>query len=500
MVMNTLSIGAVFTPTHWAKFAIETFGLLEKWLDGKRIFDPTMGEGSLLLSLIELGLSKGYALADLPTQHLYGVELNKSYYDAFLQKAEKYSLNPANFWNQDLFFWDIPASASSRFDIILGNPPWQNFVDLPADYKEIAKPLYFKYDLVGKAQDLLWGGSRMDIASLVIQKAIAEHLEEEGEAIFFIPLSLLLNDGANETFRNFKVHQTQYALQVVYDFGAERAFEGVATRYGLAHFKRNLPTHYPIPYYLKVGKVWEKLFAKPLLHRLAPLSVTVGEHENPLDDWKPLTILPTQAPRQGINTCGANDIFFFEECEDFDKENYLLNQKNILPKRFIFPLIMGKNFNATPNTQKKPLKWVLLPYNSKGKCLSMAEIARFPTLLAYFQAHQATLQNRKGTMLQAWIKKGYWWAMLGVGAYNFAPYKVVWEAYGKNTFEPRIFRKRWQANQALQCYIPCEDEATAQKILAYLQNPAIEAYLLSLKMEGTMNWAQVGKIKRLFQY
>ena len=70
---NTLSIGAVFTPIHWAKFAIKTFGLLEKWLAGRSIFAPTMGEGNLLLSLIDAGLEQGHALADLPTQNLYGV-------------------------------------------------------------------------------------------------------------------------------------------------------------------------------------------------------------------------------------------------------------------------------------------------------------------------------------------------------------------------------------------------------------------------------------------
>ena len=80
------------------------------------------------------------------------------------------------------------------------------------------------------------------------------------------------------------------------------------------------------------------------------------------------------------------------------------------------------------------------------------------------------------------------------------PYKVVWEAYGKKEFNPIIFEGMWQANQSLQAFIPTRTIVEARDILQKLKNPAIEAYLLSLKMEGTMNWAQPGKIKKLIKY
>ncbi len=488
---QTLSIGAVFTPPKWATFAIEKFGLLEKWLAGKTILDPTMGEGNLLISLVEAGLETGRKLADLPTQNLYGIELNTHYFEAFCSKIEKYNFKQTNFLNEDFFF----TKTTVEVDIIFGNPPWQTFANLPADYKEIAKPLFFEYDLVGKAQDLLLGGSRMDIASLVIQKSIAKHLKTNGEAIFFMPLSLLLNDGANETFRNYKVGKTHFALEKIYDFGTAKIFENVATRYGLVYFRRDAFTQYPVPYLRLEQASWQTLFARPLLRENAPLSVTTGENINLLETLALFTILPTQIPRQGVNTGGANDIFFFQSCESFDKENYILNEKIILPKKFIYPLITSKNFQK----QAKPTKWVLLPYKKKGKPLDWAEIEKYPHLQNYLWQHKITLENRKGTMLNAVMKKGYWWAMLGVGKYNFAPYKVVWESYGRNTFEPQIFKSRWQANQSLQCFVPCETKELAEKILAYLQNPVIETYLLSLKMEGTMNWAQAGKIKSLFK-
>lgn len=89
--------------------------------------------------------------------------------------------------------------------------------------------------------------------------------------------------------------------------------------------------------------------------------------------------------------------------------------------------------------------------------------------------------------------------MLGVGNYNFFPYKIVWEAYGRTVFKPQVFEGSWQANQSLQAYIPCKTRDEAEGVLLKLEDKRIEEYLLSLKMEGTMNWAQPGKIKKLIK-
>ena len=40
----------------------------------------------------------------------------------------------------------------------------------------------------------------------------------------------------------------------------------------------------------------------------------------------------------------------------------------------------------------------------------------------------------------------------------------------------------------------------AKRILGLLKDKRVEEYLLSLKMEGTMNWAQPGKIKKLVKF
>jgi len=493
-----LQIGDVFTPIKWGEFAINKFDLFSKWLKGASIFDPTMGEGNLLESFITYGLSKGFAIENLPTNNLFGNELNTHYFNKAINKfKEKYGLDMSkNFTNEDLL-----RLKPRKFDIIFGNPPWQNFVDLPESYKEQIKSYFFKYDLVDNTQNLLLGGSRIDIAALIIQISIKDFLIQDGEAIIFMPLSLFLNDGANRNFRTYSIGDVKYSVDTVFDFNDEDVFGGIATRYGLSHFIRDKKPIFPIPYYRNEGGTWNHYIAKPMFHETDPLSIMSNDEDDNFDNIKPVLIKKESSPRQGINTCGANDVYFFDDLTDVNEDLVSVSNKSrdkvILPKKFIFPLITSKEFKGELSN---PSKWVLLPYNRNGKPLEWKQIQEFPELCFYLESNKDVLQGRKGVMLNAMLNRGNWWAMLGVGEYNFFPYKVVWEAYGKTTFNPTVFEGFWQANQSLQAFIPVKSLTEADRIQKDLSDKQIENYLLSLKMEGTMNWAQPGKIKKIIRY
>jgi len=493
-----LQIGDVFTPLKWGEFAIDKFNIFSKWLGGASVFDPTMGEGNLLESLITYGLSKGYTIDTLPTDKIFGNELNTFYFNRALNKFRaKYGLDMvANFTNEDFL-----RLSPQKYDIVFGNPPWQNFVDLPESYKEQIKSYFFKFDLISNSQNLLLGGSRIDIAALIIQIALKDFVKQHGEAIIFMPLSLLLNDGANRNFRTYSISEVKYCVESVFDFNDEDVFGGIATRYGLSHFIRDKKSFFPIPYFRNENGSWIEYNAKPMFHPTDPLSITSNNEGGDYDDIKPIVIKKRSTPRQGVNTCGANDIYFFDTLQDINDDFVCVSNKVkksiILPKKFIFPLITSKEFKAEKTS---PSKWVLLPYNNNGKPLEWKQIQMFPELSFYLETNKEVLQNRKGVMLNAMLTRGHWWAMLGVGDYNFFPYKVVWEAYGKTMFNPTIFEGKWQANQSLQAFIPVKTLSEAERIKEELSDKQIENYLLSLKMEGTMNWAQPGKIKKILKY
>ena len=487
-------IGTIFTPLRWGKFAVERFDIFKKWMAGATVFDPTMGSGNLLEALVEYGIEQGFPVSDLPINLLFGNELNTGFYREALQRfREKFKADMSeNFSNTDIL--DLP---SKSYDILFGNPPWQNFVDLPDDYKQKIKPAFIAYDLVDNRKNLLLGGSRIDLAALVVQKTISDFLKPGGEVFFFLPLSLLLNDGAHRSFRKFKIHGVSFSLECVYDFAGLSVFDKVLTRYGLVKFQRDKKTNFPVNYYSNEDNKWEKRRAKPLINNDDPLSVFAAGDDKFFNEFKPIEIKKESVPRQGVNTGGANDIFFFDVCEELNDDTVLLNDKTILPARFIYPLLTKENFRA----EKKlvPKKWVLLPYSDNGKPLTEKEVNAHPSLENYLLSVKSKLEQRKGKLIQTQIKKGIWWTMFGVGKYNFVPYKIVWEAYGRKTFKPLLVSGRWQVNQSLQAYIPVWNKQEAIELLKKLKNPVIEKYLLSMKMGKTMNWAQPGKIKKLLR-
>jgi len=436
-----LKIGDIFTPQKWAEFAISEFGLFAKWMKGATIFDPTMGSGNLLQSFVTFGQKQGYNVSELPIKSLYGNELNTCYHArALRQFREKTGVDMTeNFRNHDIS--DLKPHA---FDILLGNPPWQNYVDLPLGYRERLKPLFIEYELTGNVRNLLLGGSRIDIAALIIRMSIKNFLKAGGEAVFFMPLSLLLNDGANERFRTYTVKGIGYAPKKIFDFHKEDVFEKIATRYGLVHFSRDATPVFPVDYMILNQGRWEHYLATPLLTKTSPLSIYAALSNAPLDSFIPIELPKASMPRQGINTCGANDLFFFNEYKKTSGTTCVVNGTTELPAKYVFPLLKAANFK---HNHKEAKAWVLLPYNSDGRPISPAELEAETALREYLYKHREKLTSRNGTLISTWMKKGYWWALLGVGPYNYAPWKIVWEAYGKKRFNPILIDGHWQANQ-----------------------------------------------------
>jgi hypothetical protein len=486
-------MGDVFTPLQWGEFAVSQFDIFNAWINGATVFDPTMGHGHLLESLVSFGTKQGYSIHDLPINHLFGNEINTYHHATALDRfKEKYGLDMSeNFSNKDLL-----CLTPKKFDIILGNPPWQNFVDLPPRYKEKIKPLFATFDLVVNKQNLLLGGARIDIAALIIQVSILNFLKNKGKAYFFMPLSLLLNDGAHEQFRTYKIHKTHFSPVKIFDFNKEPVFNNVSTRYGLVHFKKNEEVSFPIDYFIFNDRNWQQFLASPIGAKSGPLSIFKKQSEIP-NKFHSIEISRKSTPRQGLNTCGANNIYIFKTYKKISQNTCIVNNNIELPDDLIFPLLTSENFK-NPTAGAKA--WVLLPYKHDGRPLAQEAIKGMPQLKKYLNSVRGNLISRKGVLINSWIKRGFWWALMGVGPYNFAPYKIVWEAYGKKKFIPRLFPGEWQANQALQAFIPFDSKQEAEQALEKLQDPAIEEYLLSLKMEGTMNWAQPGKIKKLIHF
>jgi hypothetical protein len=257
---------------------------------------------------------------------------------------------------------------------------------------------------------------------------------------------------------------------------------------------------FPIPYYRFKSGQFEKFNAAPIFQKNDPLSIQSTPQSNFTETDLKLNI--NAIPRQGINTCGANNIMILEPIAHSGGIRYRngLGHETELESKFIRALIVNDNFKEDLND---PLKFVLIPHDEgSGKPVSEEYLKQFPKTYQYLQRYRETLKNRKGTLIQAQIKKGAWFSLLGVGPYTFLKHKVVWRAYGQKTFNPKLFTDtpeiKWVPNQALQCYVAFENGTEASQTLTKLKNPLIEKYLLSQNAGGSPNWAQPGRMKKLF--
>jgi hypothetical protein len=480
-------VGAVFTPRPWAVWLAATGGALDAWLSGATVLDPTCGRGDLLLGLLAGARRRGLPPRDWPVHRLCGIEREPAFLRQFVRQARtEFDVE----WPRDrLICADFLQSApNARADVLLGNPPWVNFADLPDRDKAALKPLFLRYGLAADRRGLLLGASRVDLAALVIAKAVADHLRPHGTAAFFLPMSLLFNDGAHAGFRRFRAGETTFALEAFFDLTDSGAFPGMATRYGAACFRRDAATRLPVPCVRGLPAAWRRSWAAPLTGPDGPFAVadTAAELER-LRSVPRIAVAPGVKPRQGVNPCGASRVFFFDGLPDG------------LPRRYVYPLLDRVQFDdpAAP-----PRRWVLLPHDpATGRPLTAEQVAAEPSLKAYLDRHRPALESRRGRWLGSWIGRGQWWALLGVGPYCFAPYRVAWPAYGADRFTPRAFGRwdgqPWQGRQALHALVPCDSRDEAERLAEGLKRPEVEAYLRAFGTAGTRSWAQPGRVGRL---
>lgn len=483
---QSVAVGQIFTPIKWAEWLIERWGIFDAWIDGASICDPTAGQGAFALALFRLARANGVRVSSELLSRLTLIEVRASHLQAFQRKARrKFAVD---FPTSQLLALDVITNPpNTDHDILVGNPPWANFTDLSTAYKERLKPYFVSEGLVPDKKRVLLGSSRTDIAALVLKVVLGKLLRKNGTGCFYLPLSLFSGGDAHKGFRDYIANHRRFAVAEVCEFTETKVFGGIGTSYCCVRFRMDVPHKFPVRYFRERGGEWVE-------HRAISLKV-------PDDQWRVLKrgdtadldnsikveLSPDQKPRQGVNTCGANSIFMFE-----DKPTHL-------PEEFLFPLATKEIWK---NGDMIPHKWILLPYEKNtGRPLLWDRIEQYTELRKYLTRVRGTLEGRKGTLIQSAIAKGVWWSLLGVGPYSFAPYKVIWEAYGKNYFHPMILNSEkgqvWQANQALQAFIPCWSEADAERVCSELQHPGIPTLLRQLNGEGKSNWAQPGKIKNI---
>ncbi len=498
--------GIVYTPEYWADWAAGKYGIAEKWMNGAVVLDPGCGRGALTAAVIRRAIRRGFVpnLDDMARLHC--IDRDNEAIRAF--KDELPGITGMLFSEVSFHIGDyLLEKPGIRADVVFSNPPWISFGDMDNEDKEKYKPVFRNSGLTPNPKSLILGGSRIDLAALFVAVALNRDTAENGEGYFFLPSSLFRSEAAHSAFRQLKLPgERSFALKEVWDMEGGAAFPGAGTAYCLAHYKAEEIQQWPVCWF-QAGpeNTWKEMEADPADGPESPLLPRpAGTPRIP----PPQIYVPEgTVPRQGVNCQGATAAFHIREIGEERNGRLPVVSKNgvkgFLPSELVFPLMSVSTFSGNRVNEEKPVpdKWIFMPYRQNGKVMNREEIETFPDALEWIERHQKELKNRRGMMLKNVMKRGIYWALIGVGPYSFAPWKLAWESYGRNRFIPRLFSAEdgvhWQGNQALHAFLPFDNKESAHRALQDFLSPDLEEYLKKLGGAGTKTWAQPGRIRRL---
>jgi hypothetical protein len=224
---------------------LNELNILPGILQGKTVCDPTAGDGVFIIALVSQYVKSQGHIDPEVLKRIYLVEKEPCFLTQFQNLFfHKFGLHfpKENIINADI----IQGNPGLRFDLIIGNPPWANFNDLQPLLKDALKPFFIKVGLVKSLKNVLLGGSRIDLAALVLFSVFSNNTNNGTRCGFFLPAALFLNDGASDSFRSYKIGNINFSLDQIYDFDDLNIFENVATRFCFATFTIGKITEYPI--------------------------------------------------------------------------------------------------------------------------------------------------------------------------------------------------------------------------------------------------------------
>ena len=401
-----------------------------------------------------------------------------------------------------------------RFDYVAGNPPWVNWESLPADYRNETKPLWVYHNLFPHSgMDTILGKGKKDISMLLTFVAADNYLKDDGKLGFIITQSVLKTAGAGQGFRRLQLGSGQpIAVVAVDDLVDLQPFEGATNRTAVIIVQRDRKTRYPVGY-----NVWRKTAAGRISE-----DVTLSEATamcsirqfvaQPVDDADPTSSWLTgrrQALQAVRKVLGASDyvgkagvctwlngVYWLEIVSQRPDglivvrnitEGAKLEVENVqaaIESDLLYPLLRGRDVGRWQATPQAHQLMVQDPEKRRGYNENWLAVT-YPKTYAYLKRFENELRRRSG--YRRYFKEtDPFYSVFNVGAYTFAPYKVVWPNIGSEIAAAVVGA---QANkpivpQHIVTLLACDQETEAHYVCAVLNSNPFDFAVQSYSQRG----------------
>ncbi len=339
-------------------------------------------------------------------------------------------------------------------DVVVGNPPWIRWCDVPEEQRERTRRAARDLDLIPRQ---VWhGGSEVDLSAVIAMASTQRLLRDGGRSSLVLPRSHL-HAPSSSRFRQLALPDgPRLRLEAIEDFETVPAFRGAAAPAAVVVWSRN-PALESVPvcarYELRdrwkpdASTPWEE--ASLHMERLERTCVAsradgrwclVGGETQAAASWMGET--EWVRGRKGLTT-DLNDAYFVEVLGEGSepglirvraggagRRSRLPSQEFDVERELLWPLLKGagqiRPFHCAPLTQA-----VIVPNTGIQQLQSAEDFAsRYPAAHAWFDRIETGFDralSRRSTFRRAFGKgSAPFFAVYNVGEYTFLPFKVVW--------------------------------------------------------------------------
>ena len=409
--INRRTVGTFYTPEYIARFFAKYALKLIPYstFDSIKILEPAVGSGIFMRTLVELLAEKGNPSFDnrqikLAFSHILALDVDANACQAtklslallyLLLYSEFPHLNVLN--EESIQYFAQKKEYQNYFNLIISNPPYIRYENLSSELKE-----FFKEDL--EFSKLSKGKIDLYLAFLKISVDI---LAPGGIALFIIPHSFLINEGAKK-IRKY-IYENCY-IKLLADLSAIPVFGNTGTYSILLAFEKKTGRDLGITTILKcknyVGQALEDILDSKEADNKNYSIYTVSNKLFISDNW---LILPNREYEieqklskhtsisqyldinSGIITGG--DIIFIRNEKDIPQGEKIL-YKPYLGDRDKIPYI----------TPKETDKYIFYYFTEDGKLITEEQLKTdFPQTWQYLNNNKTALQDRKSQPSQWWM-------------------------------------------------------------------------------------------------
>lgn len=370
-----------------------------------------------------------------------------------------------------------------KFDLVVGNPPWVKWGNLPAQYRKDLQEKADKYNLFSDNKFL--GGNSLNICSLISYVSLKTYGNQDSKLVYIMPSDMMFQP-SYEAWRN--LNQDQYFEKYI-SFGNKNVFKDVTMDFSIyvVNKSNKCDIEYNEVKLVKKNTEWDdiKTFAEiqanpnitvntSTTKELIPVrndktKFIVVEDPNDKSTFEIIGGKSEYKVRSGLGLLPKETRLF--KLHNFDKVNKTARIESLdsirndlgsvitINSDYLFPVLTSEDLSVgnVDLTSKKDYElFTFLPYDYQNKSKESFEINDLKSKLGnnffnqYFLAVDKKLKAQSQSSNQLKQKDSY--GIQRIGTYTYHPHKVILRDNTK--FVSSVVSKNSFYNDELQDRIP----------------------------------------------